>query len=394
MNRSLFIIFATIALDAIGIGLIFPILPLLLQDMTHSTHIAIYMGILASLYAAMQFIFSPLLGALSDRWGRRPVLLISLAGSAINYLFLTFSHSLILLLVGRIIAGITSANMAVASTYIVDVSQENNRAKYFGLINAMFGAGFIIGPVLGGFLSEYGLRLPFLVAAILTGLNLLFAYFILPETRRVTSEGKHLSTLNPFKIFAGISSIRGVLPFVMTFFIFSAIGEVYGVCWALWGHDTFQWSGFWVGLSLGAFGLCQMLVQALIPSHASRLLGNRNAVLIGIACSCLALAVMAFAQSGWMIFAIMPIFALGSMGTPSLQALASQKVSADQQGQFQGGIASTVSMASMIAPMFFSTLYFQFQEKWPGAIWLSVILIYLITLPIILYSTRPVVQQR
>ncbi|MGG6541885.1 UNVERIFIED_CONTAM: TCR/Tet family MFS transporter [Acinetobacter baumannii] len=394
MNRSLFIIFATIALDAIGIGLIFPILPLLLQDMTHSTHIAIYMGILASLYAAMQFIFSPLLGALSDRWGRRPVLLISLAGSAINYLFLTFSHSLILLLVGRIIAGITSANMAVASTYIVDVSQENNRAKYFGLINAMFGAGFIIGPVLGGFLSEYGLRLPFLVAAILTGLNLLFAYFILPETRRVTSEGKQLSTLNPFKIFAGISSIRGVLPFVMTFFIFSAIGEVYGVCWALWGHDTFQWSGFWVGLSLGAFGLCQMLVQALIPSHASRLLGNRNAVLIGIACSCLALAVMAFAQSGWMIFAIMPIFALGSMGTPSLQALASQKVSADQQGQFQGGIASTVSMASMIAPMFFSTLYFQFQEKWPGAIWLSVILIYLITLPIILYSTRPVVQQR
>ncbi len=210
----------------------------------------------------------------------------------------------------------------------------------------------------------------------------------------MTSEGKQLSTLNPFKIFAGISSIRGVLPFVMTFFIFSAIGEVYGVCWALWGHDTFQWSGFWVGLSLGAFGLSQMLVQALIPSHASRLLGNRNAVLIGIACSCLALAVMAFAQSGWMIFAIMPIFALGSMGTPSLQALASQKVSADQQGQFQGVITSTVSMASMIAPMFFSTLYFQFQEKWPGAIWLSVILIYLITLPIILYSTRPVVQQR
>ena len=394
MNRSLFIIFATIALDAIGIGLIFPILPLLLQDMTHSTHISIYMGILASLYAAMQFIFSPLLGALSDRWGRRPVLLISLAGSAINYLFLTFSHSLILLLVGRIIAGITSANMAVASTYIVDVSQENNRAKYFGLINAMFGAGFIIGPVLGGFLSEYGLRLPFFAAAILTGLNLLFAYFVLPESRKVTLENKQLSTLNPFKIFAGISSIRGVLPLITTFFIFSAIGEVYGVCWALWGHDTFQWSGFWVGLSLGAFGLCQMLVQALIPSHASRLLGNRNAVLAGIACSCFALAVMAFAQSGWMIFAIMPIFALGSMGTPSLQALASQKVSADQQGQFQGVIASTVSMASMIAPMFFSTLYFQFQEKWPGAIWLSVILIYLLTLPIILYSTRPVVQQR
>lgn len=394
MNRSLFIIFAIIVLDAIGIGLIFPILPSLLQDMTHSSHIAVYMGILASLYAAMQFIFSPILGALSDRYGRKPILLISLAGSAINYVFLTFSHRLIFLLIGRIIAGITSANMAVASAYIVDFSSKNNRAKYFGLINAMFGAGFIIGPVLGGLLSEYWLRLPFLVAAMLTGLNLVFAYIVLPQSQQAVPKKKLLFTLNPFKIFTGISSIGGVLPFIAIFFIFSAIGEVYGVCWALWGHDTFHWNGFWVGLSLGAFGLCQMLVQVFIPSHAARILGNRKAVFVGITCSCLALGVMAFAQSGWMIFAIMPIFALGSMGTPSLQALASQKVPAEQQGQFQGVIASTVSLASMVAPLFFSALYFQFQEKWPGAIWLSVIVIYLLALPIILYSTRPVIQQR
>ncbi|MDH0029785.1 MULTISPECIES: TCR/Tet family MFS transporter [unclassified Acinetobacter] len=393
MNRPLFIIFATIALDAVGIGLIFPILPSLLQDMTHSTHIAVYMGILASLYAAMQFIFSPLLGALSDRWGRRPILLISLAGSAVNYLFLAFSHSLLFLFLGRIVAGITSANMAVASAYIVDVSQESSRAKYFGLINAMFGAGFIIGPVLGGFLSEYWLRLPFLVAAMLTGFNLLLTYFVLPESRWVTSRKGPLPPLNPLKVFAGVGSVHGVLPLIATFFIFSAIGEVYGVCWALWGHDTFQWNGFWVGLSLGMFGLCQMLVQAFIPRHASRILGDRKTVLIGIACTCVALCMMAFAKSGWMIFAIMPIFALGSMGTPSLQALASQKVSAEQQGQFQGVIASTVSLASMIAPLFFSMLYFQFQTQWPGAIWLSVIVIYLIALPVVLYSTRTVLSK-
>ncbi|MCE1271032.1 MAG: TCR/Tet family MFS transporter [Acinetobacter sp.] len=394
MNRSFIIIFATIALDAIGIGLIFPILPSLLQDMTHSPHIAIYMGILASLYAAMQFIFSPLLGALSDRWGRRPVLLISLAGSAINYLCLAFSHSLLFLFIGRMIAGISSANMAVASAYIVDISHEKYRAKYFGLINAMFGAGFIIGPVLGGFLGDYGLRLPFLLAAILTGINLLLAYFVLLESRQPTSNREQFSTFNPFKVFADIRLIQGVVPLIATFFIFSGIGEVYGVCWALWGHDTFQWNGFWIGLSLGMFGLCQMLVQIFVPSHASKIWGDRKTVLMGIACSCLALLIMAFAQHGWIIFAIMPIFALGSMGTPSLQALASQKVPAEWQGQFQGVIASTISLASMIAPLFFSSLYFQFQAKWPGAIWLSVIFIYLMALPIILYSVRPILEKR
>jgi len=337
----------------------------------------------------MQFIFSPILGALSDKFGRRPILLLSLAGSAINYVLLTFSHSLVLLLIGRTIAGMSSANMSVASAYLVDISKPEQRAKYFGLMSAMFGAGFIIGPILGGLLSEYWLRLPFLIAAILTGLNFLLAYWALPESKTADLSKKSVATLNPFKVFASLRSIPNVLPLIATFFIFSGTGEAYAVCWALWGQAAFQWNGVWIGLSLAMFGLCQMLVQAFIPQHASKYFGNRNTILIGISCSCIALGVMAFAQQAWMIFAIMPIFALGSIGTPSLQALASQKVSPEQQGQFQGIIASTISLASMFAPLLFSSLYFQFQSDWPGTIWLSVVMIYILSLPIVLRSLRP-----
>lgn len=389
MNRSLFIIFSTIVIDAVGIGLIFPILPALLQDITHSHHTSLYIGLLGSLYAAMQFIFSPMLGALSDKFGRRPILLLSLTGSVINYVFLTFSHSFILLLIGRVVAGISGANISVASAYLVDISAPEQRAKYFGFISAMFGAGFVVGPILGGLLGEYWLRLPFLLAALLCGLNLLLTYFALPESRKISSQQKTSFTFNPFNAFRSLHNMSGILPMIATFFIFSATGEAYAVCWALWGHAAFQWNGFWIGLSLGMFGLCQMLVQAFVPQYASKRFGNRNTVLIGMSCTSIALSVMAFAQQGWIIFAIMPVFALGSIGTPALQALASQKVVAEQQGQFQGMLMSTVSLASMCAPLLFSTLYFQVQSSWPGAIWLSVIFIYLLALPVVLQSIQP-----
>jgi DHA1 family tetracycline resistance protein-like MFS transporter len=346
------------------------------------------MGFFIGCYAMMQFIFSPILGSLSDKIGRRPVLLISLAGSTISYLLLAFSSHLSWLFIGRIIAGMTSANMAVASAYIVDISSTENRAKYFGRFNAMFGLGFIIGPVLGGLLGQYGLKLPFLIAALLTGSNFLIALFALAESRPQHAAIQKHASLNPFKIFKVALSQRNLIPLMVIFFIFSACGEAYGVCWALWGHDTFHWNSFWVGLSLGTFGLCQVLVQSLLPQHAVKFWGERNTVLIGLGCLFVALNIMAFAQQGWIIFVIMPIFALGSIGTPSLQALASTKVSADQQGQFQGLIASTVSLASVIAPLFFSSIYFHFHTQWSGAIWLIVAIIYLFVLPLILFQLK------
>lgn len=388
VNRPLLVIFAAIVLDAVGIGLIFPILPRLLEEVTHTQSIAPYIGVMAALYAVMQFIFAPVLGALSDNLGRRPVLLISLAGAAINYVVLAFAPQLWMLLVGRAIAGLTSANVSVAMAYITDISTEEKRARRFGLFNAMFGIGFIIGPVLGGLLGDYGLRLPFIAAAVLNACNFLLALFILPESRTPSRQKIDLAALNPLRPLRWIFSMKGLLPITLVFFILSGSGEAYGTCWALWGFDAFRWNGRWIGLSLGTFGVCQTLAQALLPGPATKLLGDRAAVLVGVACACIALIVMAFAKQGWIVFAIMPIFALTGLGTPALQPLATRLVDSAHQGELQGVLASAVSLASIVAPLAFSTIYFVVQKAWPGAIWLSVVVIYVIAVPLIFLATR------
>ncbi|OEZ56924.1 TCR/Tet family MFS transporter [Duganella sp. HH105] len=384
MNKPLFIIFATIVLDAVGIGLIFPILPALLRDVTHADNVASYIGILTALYALMQFVCAPVLGSLSDRLGRRPVLLVSLAGAAVNYVFLASANSLWMLLLGRAIAGLTSANLSVATAYLTDISPEDKRARRFGLFNAMFGIGFIVGPVLGGALGDYGLRLPFIAAAVLNGCNLLLAFFLLPESRTPSREKIDLASLNPLRPLRWVLSAKSLLPITAIFFIFSATGEVYGTCWALWGSDTFHWSGLGIGLSLGAFGVCQTLAQAFLPGPAVRLLGERATILTGVAGACVALVVMAFATQGWMIFAIMPVFALGGIGAPALQSLATRQVDESQQGQLQGVLASAVSLASIICPLAFSSFYYLVREQWPGAIWLSTVVVYAIMVPLVL----------
>lgn len=384
MTRSLIVIFTAIVLDAVGIGLIFPILPQLLQDITHAENVAPTIGTLTALYAVMQFIFAPVLGALSDRLGRRPVLLISLAGAAVNYLLLAFAPNLLLLFVGRAIAGLTSANISVATAYITDISPEETRARRFGLFNAMFGLGFIIGPVLGGVLGDHWLRLPFIAAAALNGANLLLALFILPESRPGSRERIALSTLNPLKPLRAVLEVKSLLPVIILFFIFSATGEAYGTCWALWGSDAFHWSGLSIGLSLGAFGICQTLAQAFLPGPAVKLFGERGAILTGIAGVSIALTVMAFAGQSWMIFAIMPVFTLGGIGVPALQSLATRQVDERGQGQFQGVLASAVSLASIVAPLGFSSVYFLARQQWPGAIWLSVVAVYALAVPLVL----------
>jgi DHA1 family tetracycline resistance protein-like MFS transporter len=388
MNKPLVVIFAAIGFDAAGIGLIFPILPRLLEDVTHTRNIAPYIGIMTALYAVMQFLFAPVLGALSDTLGRRLVLLISLAGAAINYVVMAFAPQLWMLLLGRAIAGLTSANVSVATAYITDISPEDTRARRFGLSNAMFGIGFIVGPVLGGLLGDHWLRLPFIAAAVLNACNLLLALFILPESRPPTRRKIDLAALNPLRPLRWVFSMKGLLPIVLVYFILSATGEAYGTCWALWGFDTFQWNGLWIGLSLGTFGVCQTLVQAILPGPVAKLLGERRAVVVGIACACIALVAMAFANQGRIVFAIMPIFALAGIGTPAFQALATRQVDPARQGQLQGVLTSAVSVASIIGPLAFSTVYFVVQKEWPGAIWLSVVAIYAIAVPLVLLATQ------
>lgn len=387
-NKSRLIILSTISLDALGIGLVFPVLPRLIQDVTGTTNIALYIGVMAALYAVMQFICAPVLGALGDKLGRRPILLFSLAGAIINYVIMAFAPTLGLLLLGRAIAGISSGNIAVATAYITDVSEERDRARNFGLFSAVFGAGFIAGPVVGGVLGEMWVRLPFVAAAVLNFGNYLFTLFMLPESKSGSSGRFDVHALNPIVPFLWITGRKRLWPIVGTYFLLSAGGEAYGCCWALWGFDAFNWNGTWIGLSLGMFGICQMLVQLFLPGPAARKLGERQTVFIGIAASCLALIVMAFARQGWIVFAVMPLFALAGLGTPAFQAVAARLVDSTSQGQLQGVLSSVTSLASIVAPLGFTALYFISRATLPGAVWLIVLTLYILAMPLIQISTR------
>lgn len=387
-NQSRLIILSIIGLDALGIGLVFPILPRLIQEVVGTGNIAPYIGVMAALYALMQFICAPVLGALSDKLGRRPILFFSLAGATINYTIMAFASTLWLLLLGRAIAGISSANVAVATAYITDVSEDRNRARDFGLFSAVFGVGFIAGPVVGGVLGEMWTRLPFVLAAVLNFGNYLFTLFMLPESKRGPSRRFDFYSLNPIAPFLWVTRRKGLWPVVGTYFLLSAGGEAYGCCWALWGFDAFNWNGTWIGLSLGMFGICQMLVQLFLPGPVARKWGERQTVFIGIGASCLALVVMAFAKQGWIVFAVMPLFALAGLGTPAFQAVVTRQVENTSQGQLQGVLVSATSLASIVAPLGFTTLYFISRGSLPGAVWLIVLTLYILAVPLIQISTR------
>ena len=389
MNKPLIVILAAVMLDAVGIGLIFPILPALLRDVGHITEVATLLGLMLALYSACQFLFSPILGVLSDRFGRRPVLLVSLAGAAIDYLIMAFAPHLWILVLGRAISGITSANMAVATAYITDISSEEERAKRFGLFHAMFGIGFIIGPVLGGILGDLWVRAPFIAAALLNGANLALAFFVLPESRPGKADAKFdFDTLNPFKPLRWALTFTALIPLMAIFVIMNFVGTMYGTIWALFGEDSFQWNGMMIGLSLGAFGVFHAGAQAFLTGPAVAKLGERWALVLGMACELAALLLLGMATQGWVLFALAPLFALGGIGMPALQSLVTTQVGEDKQGQLQGVLASLVSLAAVFGPLFFSFVYFGLVDTWPGLIWIVGAAIYLLALPLMLGIKR------
>ncbi|HWA20020.1 MAG TPA: Tet(A)/Tet(B)/Tet(C) family tetracycline efflux MFS transporter [Devosia sp.] len=385
MSRPLIIILLAVTLDAIGIGLIFPILPALLREVTHAGEIAPYVGVMFALYAAMQFVFSPVLGVISDRYGRRPVLLLSLAGAAVDYLFMAFAPYLWMLILGRAIAGLTSANMAIATAYITDITPEEQRAQRFGMFHAVFGIGFIIGPVLGGILGDYWVRAPFIAAALLNGLNFALALFVLPESRKGDASARFdIRSLNPVRPLGWAVQLPSLLPLIAIFFLLNFVGQIYGTVWALYGQDAFKWNGLMVGLSLAGYGIFHAAVQALLPGPVTKLVGERNAMIVGILFECAGMLALALATQGWIVFAVLPLFALGGVGVPALQSLTTQQADADKQGQLQGVMASIVSLASIFGPLFFATAYGFTPAGWRGSIWLVAITIYVLALPLML----------
>ncbi|MRW84999.1 Tet(A)/Tet(B)/Tet(C) family tetracycline efflux MFS transporter [Pseudoduganella sp. FT26W] len=383
MNRALLTILSTVVLSAIGIGLTMPIIPQLMRDVGHTTELGWRFGAFTGLYALMQFVFSPILGMLSDRYGRRPILLLSLAGAVVDYLFMAVAPSLSLLFVGRAIAGITGASMAVTSAYIADVTPEEQRSRRYGQLGACFGIGFIIGPVLGGLLGAWWVRAPFLAAAAMNALNLLLTLWLVKESHAGEESVERIS-FNPLASLRWALSFKALLPLLGVYVILVLVGEIGGTVWVLYGEDKFAWDALTIGLSLAGFGAFHALAQAFVVGPIAERWGERAALLIGIVSDGTAYVILALTVHGWVAFALMPLFCLGGIGAPALQSLVSGSVGPDQQGKLQGVMASTASLASVIGPVAISTIYFMSRGTFPGMVWIIGACLYLLCLPVLL----------
>lgn len=387
MNKRLVVILSIITLDAIGIGLIFPILPSLLKQVTGSGDVSVLYGVILALYSLAQFVFSPVLGALSDRFGRRPVLLVSIAGATIDFLVMATSKAFWVLLIGRAISGMTAANMAVATAYISDITEEHERAQRFGYMSACFGIGFIIGPVLGGLLGAVSIRAPFLAAAALNALNFVLVYLVLPESRALEPGQFDLFSLNPLAPMRRALSLTALVPLFAIFMIFGLVGNIPGTVWVLYTQDKFNWDAVMVGLSLASFGLCHAGAQAFLTGPISKRFGEIKTIVIGIVFDGTAFILIGLATHGWMAFALSPFFALGGVGVPALQSLMANQVSDDKQGELQGVLASIMSLTAIVGPLVGTSVYAYTRHTWIGAVWILGALLYVFAFPL-LYSQR------
>jgi MFS transporter, DHA1 family, tetracycline resistance protein len=381
-QQGLGVVLIIAALDSAGMGLTLPIIPRLLGQVAHTQNLGWRFGAFLSLYALMQFVFSPILGAWSDRLGRRPVLLLSLAGAAVDYLFMAFAPSISLLFVGRAIAGITGASLAVASAYIADVTSEDDRARRFGQLSACYGLGFIAGPVIGGLLGEVWVRAPFIAAAALNGVTFLVTIFALREPQRHRNHDSDKSSANPLRLFQWALSIRALVPLLLIFLVLNLVGQVGGTVWILYGADRFGWTTFLIGVSLACFGLLHAISQAFLAGPLTKRWGERFVLLIGVLTDGTAYVIIAFATTGWVAFAIMPLFCLGGIGLPALQSMLSANVDAQNQGRLQGVLASITSLTTIVGPLAMSTVYFAYRAVFPGLVWIAGAVLYLFILPV------------
>ncbi len=387
-HPAMIVILATITLDAIGGGLIFPILPTLLADLSGGGDYGLLYGGMLAVFTLFQFVFSPVLGALSDRFGRRPILILSLIGALFDYLMMALTPYAALLLVGRAIAGLTSANMAVASAYITDITPEDQRAARFGLMGAMMGLGFILGPALGGLLGLYWVRLPFLAAALMNGANVLLALFILPESHKGERVGFDLSALNPLKPLAWLASLKPILPMVGVALVFDLIAPIPGAIWVLYCGDRYGWDPMLIGLSLTGFGIATAASQAGLVAPITKRLGTLGTIALGAACDALGYLLMGLAPWTWMVFATIPLFALGGLAMPALQSLLTAEVDAEHQGQLQGVLASLASLGGIIGPVGAVALYFATKEAAIGTVWIVGAALYLLSAPVFLSARK------
>ena len=377
-KAALGFIFITILIDVTGLGIIVPVIPGLIKELIHGnlSDAAKYGGWLAFAYSITQFLCAPILGNLSDQYGRRSVLLGSLFGFGIDYLFLAFAPTIGWLFIGRIIAGITGSSFTTATAYIADISEPEKKAQNFGIIGAAFGVGFIIGPVIGGLLGQYGVRVPFFAASGLCLLNWLYGYFILPESldkeHRRKFEWKRANSVGSFKQFAKYPVVLGlVVSLVLIYISAHAVQST----WNFYTMEKFNWNSQWVGYSLGLFGVMIAIVQGGLIRIIIPKLGKERSVYIGLLLYSIGFLLFAFATKGWMMFAFIVPYCLGGIAGPSIQGIISSHVPPNEQGELQGGLTSLMSASAIIGPPLMTNLFAYFTSpqapvQFPGAAFL------------------------
>lgn len=379
-------VFITVLIDCIGIGIIFPVAATIVTEVAHVgiNKATTYSGLMMTCYALMQFLFSPFLGGISDRYGRRPVLLLSLLGLGIDYVFLTFANTLTLLFIGRIIAGVCGASFTTAFACIADVSEPEKRAQNFGLMGAAFGLGFIIGPVIGGVFSEYGSRAPFVAAAVLSLLNFLYGYFILPETlKEENRRAFNIKRANPFGAFMQLKRSKHIRTLIFGMFMLYLAGQVMPAIWPFYTKFMYQWTDKQIGYSLGFVGIMVSIVQGGLIKFTQDKFGSKRAIYIGLILYFVGLLLFALANQAWMMYAFTFVYALGGIAPPAIQGIISGRVAANEQGELQGMTTALNSVSTILSPLIMTNLFYQFTKTdapvyFPGAAFAAAALLILV----------------
>lgn len=359
-SAALGFIFVTILVDVIGMGIIIPVIPTLIETLTGQgiSEASRYGGWLVFSFAVMQFIFSPILGGLSDQFGRRPVLLLSLLGLGLDYIFHAYAPTLGWLFLGRIIAGICGASFTTATAYLADVSTPEKRAQNFGLIGAAFGLGFIIGPMIGGIASQFGPRVPFMVAAAMSLLNVLYGYFVLPESLLPENRRKFdWKRANPVGTLMQLRKYPVVSGLVVSLLLISLAAHAVQSNWAYYTMLKFKWNEASVGYSLAFVGLMIAMVQGGLIRFIIPKIGQKYSVYIGLFLYTLGMLLFAFASQGWMMYAILVPYCFGGIAGPALQGIMSGQIPANEQGELQGGLTAIMSATAIIGPLLMNNLF-------------------------------------
>jgi len=359
LKAAIGFIFVTAVLDIVAMGIIIPVLPQLIEDFVGSNARAgIINGVFIALWAGMQFVASPIIGSLSDQYGRRPVILLSCAGLAIDYVLMALAPNLWWLALGRIIAGVTSSSFTTIYAYMADVTPPEQRARAYGLIGAAFSGGFVLGPVIGGFLGEVGPRAPFWAAALMSGIAFVYGAFVLPESlapeKRMKFSWRRANPVGAMVLLGRHPELTGLAG--VTFLLHFA-HHVFSAVFVLYAQYRYGWGPREVGMLLAMVGLLDMGMQGLVVGPVTKALGDRKTMLLGLAGGTLGIMLMGWAPSGWFFVAAMLPNALWGLAMPTLQSLMTRQVSESEQGQLQGATMSVASIAGVMSPLFFGWIY-------------------------------------